>query len=645
MGRAEAILRNSWVLGGLVAIASWNVVFQRPGPGNDGSWVTGLYMAAQQGLHFGDQLIFTYGPLGFLSPLSPSFGGVAVVVDGGLAQLAFLYSAAIHLLVCVSLVWVLRRNLNPALAAILTFALIAGFTAIERPYVLAAVWCLAFLSEEPPSFARRVVIFGGGGLAAIESLVRLSSGPVILAMCVIAIAASEGWRRDLPALLGTYIGCLAALWFAAGQSLGNIPDFVTGAFQIVSGYSQAMASAQSGTKWDLAVAAGVLAVVALAAGGFVSAGSRGRRLAAALVIAAAAFAAFKEGMVREDEAHLSILFATALALALAVPWRPAWRPAAAATVLALGALAFETATPAVAGSQFNPYKHLETLVSQVRTLASGERRDRLADSGRELIVGSSGLDPATLALLAGHPVHVDPSGAAVVWAFDLDWRPLPVFQENSAYTSALDQDNVDVLESPEGPERILRGNPATIDPFAAGTIDGRNPVWNPPGVSIAMLCNFRALRTTTRWQVLGRGVDRCGEERRIDSVETSYGEPVEVPSGGPHEAVLARIHGAGVSGLERLRTALFRARFRFAAVNGGAETYRLVPGTATDGLIMSVPPALDFPSPFALSPGARTIELTGAGGELRIDFYALPLRPVSIPKGSISSAPLNSSSR
>ena len=53
---------------------------------------------------------------------------------------------------------------------------------------------------------------------------------------------------------------------------------------------------------------------------------------------------------------------------------------------------------------------------------------------------------------------------------------------------------------------------------------------------------------------------------------------------------------------------------------------QLFPGTADDGLILTVPPRLDFEGPFALSSEARTLKLTGAGGDLRFDFYALPLR-------------------
>src|SRR5207248_3010088 len=119
----------------------------------------------------------------------------------------------------------------------------------------------------------------------------------------------------------------------------------------------------------------------------------------------------------------------------------------------------------------------------------------------------------------------------------------------------------------------------------------------PPAESLAMLCHFVPLLTTVRWEVLGRTADRCGATRLLGSVDSGYGRNVRVPRAGRNQVVFARIHGAGISGLERLRTLLYRSTFRNVVVNGGAAGYRLVPGTAADGLIMSAPRSADFPVP------------------------------------------------
>jgi len=48
--------------------------------------VGGLYLTAERGMHFGAQIMFTYGPLGFL--------GLPWMWYGGLSVMAFLYQAA-----------------------------------------------------------------------------------------------------------------------------------------------------------------------------------------------------------------------------------------------------------------------------------------------------------------------------------------------------------------------------------------------------------------------------------------------------------------------------------------------------------------------------------------------------------------------
>jgi hypothetical protein len=96
--------------------------------------------------------------------------------------------------------------------------------------------------------------------------------------------------------------------------------------------------------------------------------------------------------------------------------------------------------------------------------------------------------------------------------------------------------------------------------------------------------------------------------------------------------VLARIDGIGVSGLERVRALAYRALTRHAVLDGNRR-FRLVPGTAADGLIMSVPPAADFPDPLGLDQGARMLAVLRGEDEqsddkVTIRWSAVPIRAV-----------------
>jgi hypothetical protein len=205
---------------------------------------------------------------------------------------------------------------------------------------------------------------------------------------------------------------------------------------------------------------------------------------------------------------------------------------------------------------------------------------------------------------------------------------VPTFQNYVAYTSGLDEQNAEKLVADDGPTRILRenmGEPDATTPWLS--VDARFPAWDPPAQNLAMLCNFIPLHTTRRFQVLGRGPDRCGPEEEIESVKVEWGATIKVPPARSGAVVIARIHGAESGLEEKLRTTFFRAKPTYLVTNGAA--YRLIQKTAEDGLIMSIPPDADFPGPaFTLSPAAQEISPQGGSGSLTIDFYSIPIKPI-----------------
>ncbi|HWT04802.1 MAG TPA: hypothetical protein VN224_03525, partial [Xanthomonadales bacterium] len=80
-------------LGALAAVA-WGVSLVRPpaatGPGLDESWRIGMTLAAEQGLRFGQDIVFTFGPLGFALQgiAEPSLAVATALVNALLAAVA-----------------------------------------------------------------------------------------------------------------------------------------------------------------------------------------------------------------------------------------------------------------------------------------------------------------------------------------------------------------------------------------------------------------------------------------------------------------------------------------------------------------------------------------------------------------------------
>lgn len=636
--RLRRVGASGWVLGALVAIASWNVPVGPPGTGLDESWQAALYMSAERGLRFGSQIVFTYGPLGFLKIPSLWYQGLAIV--------AFIYSAALELLLAVSLMWVLRRALPSAAAVLVAFFVLVLTPGRESAVALIVLWCLVLLAGPAPPLARRAVLLGGPLLGAAETLALPRSGLVILLAGGIAVTAdalaprARRWEDDQPSPLATAgpgrrarhpwvvpAGYLAAavlavlaMWVLAGQPLGDLPGYVRNQAQIISGYSEAMGTSSAQNLY----APEIIGLALILAGAAALAVPPGRgRIAAAAVGAVASFSLYKEAVVRQDSGHQQILFATGAVILLAAAGVRGRRGAVPVIVLAL-AFALATSRPPGSSSSLSPFTHASDAVHDVRLLASPATRQFDSEI---LMALRYQLDAQTLALLRGHTVHVDPWEAAVAWLERLRWDPLPVFQGYSAYTARLDGLNAAALSSPGGPQRILRENTLLVDAqHESPGLDGRAPAWDPPGAALAMLCNYAPLRTTARWQVLGRTAARCGVPALVATLTAAPGRAVTIPAPRAGGLVVARLSGAGVGGLERLRALLYRARLRFVTVNG-RQSFRLVPGTAGDGLLLDAAPGADFPAPFALSPGARTIAVSGAG-PVTVRVYWMAVRPL-----------------
>jgi hypothetical protein len=618
-----------WVGGLIVALLGWRVGMNPPGVGIDASWNAALAMGVHDSLHWGKDLVFTYGPLGFLQTQLVWFTGQTV--------LSFLYSGLIYVVFCIGLVWALRRRLPLPLACIAAFVAVAVLPLLELSLlsaVFACVWLLEDGAERSPRQLDAFVV-GAAAFAAPAALIKLSTGPLVPLVLLLALIGARVGARRVAAYVVLVAALLAILWVAAGQSLGDVPAFVSHTVQISSGYSSAMLRSTDVAAWKVVAAtlAAIALTVALVAAAWLAPHrDRLSRWSWAVIVALVAFSIYKEGVVRVDAGHLTVYFANACILWVAVGFdvgRRWWVPAIAVVVFAVSL----PLRPAGTADNLDFVSNLHYAFDQARNLVSPGRRAAAMESGRHGMKGTYALEPGALRALRGHSVAVEPWEAAAAWAYRLDWRPLPVIQNYSAYTAALDRLNSEMVESADGPERLLRENQQVVDAeFPTADLDNRFPGWDPPEQARAVLCNFVPLYTSERWQVLGRVPERCDPPRLLGTVEAAAGEAVAVPTPGPDGVVFVRIAGAGVAGLERLQTFFFHSGSRHLTVNSDTR-YRLVPETAGDGLLLRASPAVTGPhsqaveaGPFDPIPEARTIAVDGAADHLTYSFYEMRVR-------------------
>jgi hypothetical protein len=595
-------------LAALAAILSWPVATLSPEAGLDPSWRIGLHLAAREGMDFGTDLVFTHGPLGFLKD--------PLLVDPLTVRIAFAYTALIQFLLCLTALLLIRRATGSLLVAALGALIVGGLIAQEPAVVVGFAWAVALAAGLLKGRHATWLAAGLGVLAGIELLAKLNTGVTILAVGIVAVAIPPA-RRPLAIAFGSAAAVtFLAAWLLTGQSIGAFDDWVSGSLDVVSGYSQSMGLSEPQTAWEY------WAALALVGIGFVAAwhaGAGDRRLRVRFLVlwAIFAFTSFKSGFVRHDPGHVDIFFASMLGGLLALSWVPHRRTTGALIAL-LALTALFGATGHEPARALDPIDRLDAFADQTGKLADGSATHEAIDGGISSLLEAYGMDAETYAQLEGYSVHVDPWEVGVAFAQRLEWDPVPTFQSYSAYTADLDRRNARAFADSDGPERVLRE--------AGGTIDGRNRPWEAPLATREMLCHFREGSTSTRWQVLIRSADRCGAAREVSTVQTSYRETIDVPSARPGELLYVEVDGLAVGGLERLQAAAWKADLRQAIVDG-EQAFRVMPGTAENGLLLGVPPEADYSDQFALDQAAETLIFTKGGdglddGELTLRFMA-----------------------
>jgi hypothetical protein len=336
----------------------------------------------------------------------------------------------------------------------------------------------------------------------------------------------------------------------------------------------------------------------------------------------------KEGFVRHDNYHDWVFFCLMPVALIAVP-RPQ-RPLLGRSHLSISAFTVGTLCLAMlvtckAGDYFPP-SHIkgdaQSLVSDIKTLLSPSKLNRLIEQARPALRPSYDLPSSFLRQLRGQTVAIEPWENTVAWAFPgINWRPEPVLQQYSAYESSLDELDASFLLSADAPTRIL------VQPMQLYESDFSDPFLGAPAATVTRFCRYRQVGASANWQLLDRVRDRCGGLVPITMLKVAYGETVVVPAAAQGDAVVATFAGVGSSLRYRLENILLKApEIQLQTPSG---TYRFIAGTAPDLHMLRLPSTLGYSTEYC-PPNISSFSLidrNSSAGHYSVSFYELPMRP------------------
>jgi hypothetical protein len=582
----------------LIACRSFLIAGQRPSLKMidlDLSWQYALEYAATHGLRFGEQIVYTYGPLGFLTTVVGMGGFVAERVLFAWAHV----SLAVYLAFRVGFLLPKGHRYLPWV-----WLLLSPGTDV----MMAAMVGVVLMSPPRPGAVMRWLEFLG--LAAYGAIMLNCKFTNVVAWCGMLGAVAlyyllrGQWRSVLPRVVP--FGVLGiADWLCSGQPLSGLPVYISNGLKISQGYDTIAIPAPTGILIGALVAVGVLIFL-----GFVGvwASPRSQRpgnLVKVLMILGCAFISWKHGFVRADLGHWFLFMRMAVPYAILLIWAcpiPAWHlrlinvrlSTARLTSAFTVTLSTAALTLAFAGSLVHLLMHTgdlkysmqissglaHTFDKALSSLSPDFRLPGLADlhpDAREAVAL-----PNLSRMVGAEPVDMVTNTQVWALANSMNYAPRPVIQSIAAGSPNLRKMNL---------EHYL--SPATTPRYALlqlGPIDNRHPWLEDAPLLLHLATQWRPLREEHGCVLLERNPKpRPDSWKKVSSSRSAaWGKWVEVASA-PETLFSLQVETARRT-YGRLKRFLYQGshcEITLRLDTGEEITNLFVPELATEGFLVS----------------------------------------------------------
>lgn len=559
----------------------------------DAAWMVGLNMAHPLRLLFGRDVVFTYGPLGYLNfPVFPEAGPVAVAAYT-LAMYTGLLGAA----------WLLLyRFADRSVAILALFACGAGAIFLDyspwnrnvfRLEAIGLLLTMCVLSTNRPWTMRRLplallaVVTGVASMVKLSTAVELAAVTIFLCACILAEPGAENPASRAPQLLGiaALIPLTAGLVFLVTQgSLTYLGSYLKAGLELISGYPGAMFWDGTGAGGKRAILIAVASAFVLLIGAPLALRGKGVSIRGVLVAAIVIFFAFKNFAVRQDTAHAPPYFFEA-ALGAAIMISSA-QPVRRSLLLPSLCCVFTLLGAAVAYRVFHPGPReiLSSVTAVPHRIAQyvnfEATASALADQTARAFA-SDRLPQPIIAAIGSGAVDVFPHDTLAARSSGVAWLPRPMFESYSAYTPFLDQMDAQHIQSAGSEWAVLMW----VAP------DDRIPFLDSPLVWRELLdrYDFNSQSGTTTL-LRRRSQPRFSQETPLATITSAWGEDIPVPAAQAGEFIGASIE-IDESFIGKLNGLVFRPA-------GASATLTFSSGAVTKGRIIQ----RNLPSGLLLSP-------------------------------------------
>jgi hypothetical protein len=545
-----------------------------PDAGIDNSLATALNLAFSHGMQFGKDIVFTFGPLGFL--YLPGFCDVNHWV------IAYLCGLSVHFVLILLVFLLLSKIAGSKLSFLLGSAslfFIVPFFTIDYKLILSAFLLLnIILSLRVSSRLSWLLVLLMSLCMAFASSIKfnavISSAAIIISSAFIFI-----YRRqfiNLAILLLSYLLAYMGLWILAGQRIANLILYFRNSLEISAGYTQAVSL--DGEKLQLAAGiAGMCFFYLLFGYGMIA--KKHRMLVFMSPFLVFVFVTFKHGFVRQDLFHVYLWFAVMLFLfgwiylACKQELPTLWR------VLLLILCCITAFFVVTRQSDFSKTVSQRLISNQIalKMFAQGSAyRQELTGLCKNDLQNQLQLDNSVVDYIGKSRIDIVPWQINLLFAYDMNWSPRPIFQSYSVFTKALDLLNAAYYEK-NAPDLLFYD-------MNLGNIDNRYVIFDEPAAFREILIHYepvsggKLLRKKTLPAVF--------QNHTISTVQSRIGQVIEIPK--TKGTLFAKV-SLEYSLLGKAVTIAFRADQMnvHLTTDQGIFEYRFVPSTSQNGIFVS----------------------------------------------------------
>jgi hypothetical protein len=443
---------GGWLGQILLLVAVWLSLIKLPGAplvSLDASWQMVIGYAAEHGLQHGTDIVFTYGPLGYL---------LASTYMGSHFTAFLVWQIAGNFLIAVALYRFGRELTGWRQALYYGYVLLFGSIyadAMQMNFI--AIFSLLLMR---PACRQPLWLISVGAAFGLFSLMKFTNLLVCLfslaVLCVYFLLTRA--RREAAWLAGAFVLTFLGVWLLHEQSLAALPAFFYYGLQVSLGYVEAMAVYEQPAM----LAVGLLSlgsIIGYALLYLFGQADRRAALTAAVLLGAVIFINWKHGFVRAD-GHVIAHFVMCLLVVCSYPALTADSGrfgrakagclllAAACSLTGIGMVSVPAVTQAPGGWNQRIHQTVSSLLNPAAFHRSlDEAMQRLATQ----------IDQPNLRHIVGRS-PVDHFGGDQIYTLlnRFNYTPRPTIQSYTAYTEPLNRLDEQFYLSNRGPDFVIQ---------------------------------------------------------------------------------------------------------------------------------------------------------------------------------------------